>query len=38
MELGAALSVFERLGARLDLREVKRILADIEGPPRTVPG
>ena len=32
MELGAALSVFERLGARLDIREVKRILVAIEGP------
>ncbi len=32
MELGAARSVFERLGAKLDLREVNRILADIEGP------
>jgi len=34
MELGAALSVFESLGARLDIREVKRILADLEGPPQ----
>ena len=32
LELGAALSVFERLGARLDIREVKRILVAIEGP------
>ena len=34
MELGAALSVFERLGARLDVREANKILADIEGPPQ----
>jgi len=34
MELGAALSVFESLGARLDTREAKRILADLEGPPQ----
>jgi class 3 adenylate cyclase len=32
MELGAARSVFERLGAKLDLREVNKVLADIEGP------
>jgi class 3 adenylate cyclase len=33
MELGAAHSVFEGLGARLDVREVNKILADLEGPP-----
>ena len=32
MELGAARSVFEDLGAKLDIREVNKILGDIEGP------
>jgi class 3 adenylate cyclase len=32
MELGAARSVFEHLGAKIDVREVKKVLADIEGP------